>query len=90
MDFNQLNIATAVFLRQLRMFSEQNKLQINEQTAELFMDVVQNVEQLTEAAEMVPVKSEDSTDFLLDLNEKHFDLKQYIMCRMCIVSSIKL
>lgn len=87
MDINQLNIASAVFLRQLRMFSERNKtIQINEQTAENFMDIVQSIEQLTATAEMIPVKTESPIDFLFNLNEKHFDLRQYIMCRMCIVS----
>lgn len=86
MDINQINTATAVYLRQLRMFSEQNTIQINEQTAELFMDVVQSIDQLTEIAEITPVKTENSTDFLMDLNKNHFDLRQYIMCRLCIVS----
>lgn len=86
MDINQINIATAVFLRQLRMFSEQNTIQINEQTAELFMGVVQSIDHLIATAQMNPIKTENITDFLLDLNENHFDLRQYIMCRLCIVS----
>lgn len=87
MDINQLNIASAVFLRQLRMFSEQNKIaQINEQTAEIFMDIVQSIDELTATAQMIPVKTESRIDFLFNLNEKHFDLRQYILCRMCIVS----
>lgn len=85
MDINQLNIASAVFLRQLRIFSEHNKT-INGQTAELFMDIVQSIDELTGAAQMTPVKTESRTDFLFNLNEKHFDLRQYIMCRLCIVS----
>lgn len=90
MDISQLNIATTIFLRQLRLFSEQNIVQINEKSAELFMDVIQNIEQLIATSHMIPVKDEFSTDFLLNLNEKQFDLKQYIMCRMCNVSETKL
>lgn len=91
MDINQLNMATAAFLRQLRMFSERNSLQITEQSTELFMDVVQSVEQLIASAKIVvPIADEESHDFLLNLNEKHFDLRQYIICRMCSVSETEL
>lgn len=86
MDINQLNISTAVFLRQLRMFSEHKTIQINDQTAELFMDIVQSIDELIASAQIIPVKTESNVDFLFNLNEKHFDLRQYIMCRMCIVS----
>lgn len=86
MDIKQLNIETGIFLRQLRLFSQQNSIQVNENTAELFMDVVQTIDQIIGSAEMVPAKNSDSIKFLSDLNEQQFDLRQNIMCRLCIVS----
>lgn len=85
MDVNQINIEVAVFLKRLRMFSEQNNAQINEKTAEMLLDIVVNIDKLIANAEMISPTSSSNVDFVFDLNEQHFDLRHYIMCRLCIV-----
>lgn len=88
MDVNQLNIETGVFLRRLRQFSAQNCIQIDEKTTEMFMEMVFLIDKLIASAEHVPTKPNEFLDFLFDLNEQHFDFRQYIMCRLCIVSCL--
>lgn len=85
MDVNQINIEVAVFLKQLRIFSEQNNTQIDEKTAEMLLDIVVNIDKLIANAEMVRTISSDNVNFVFDLNEQHFDLRHYIMCRLCSV-----
>lgn len=89
MDINQLNIETGVFMRRLRLFSAQNCKQIDEKTIEMFMEMMLLIDKLMASAEHVPTKRNECLDFLLDLNEQHFDFRQYIMCRLCIVSSLE-
>lgn len=86
MDINQLNIEAGIFLRRLRMFSEQESIQINENTTELFVDIIRSVDKLMARGDMNPTSS-DCLDFLFNLDGQQFDLRQYFMCRLCIVSS---
>lgn len=86
MDANQINIEIASFLRRLRMYSEQKNLQINDKTAEMLFDVVLNIDKMIANAEMVTTTEPNNANFIFDLNEKEFDLRQYIMCRLCVVS----
>lgn len=86
MDVHQLNVEIGIFLRQMQMQSRQGNIQINEKTAELLVEVISCIDQLTANAEMVPTVNKDSVDYLFDLNEDQFDLRHYIMCRLCVVS----
>lgn len=85
MDINQVNIEIAVFLRRLRMYSEQKNLQISDKTAEMLLDVVLNIDKLMANAEMVATTGPNTANYIFDLNDKEFDLRQYIMCRLCVV-----
>lgn len=67
MDINRFNILTTTFLRQLRMFSEQNSIQINEHTIELLTNVVQSIDQFVATAEVIPTKK-NSDNFQLNVS----------------------
>ncbi|XP_031636300.1 uncharacterized protein LOC116349147 [Contarinia nasturtii] len=84
MDINQINIEIGVFLKRLRMYSDRKNVQINDKTAELLLDVVVSVDKLIANAEMIPKTGDDNTKFIFDLNDQQFDLRQYIMCRLCV------
>lgn len=88
MDVDQFNIEIGVFLRRLRIFSEQKNAQINEKTAELLLDAILYIDKLIATADMIQTKTtdQDCVEFLSDLNDQQFELRQYIMCRLCIVS----
>lgn len=86
MDINQLNIETAIFLRRLRMFSEQKDQQLNGKTTELFVDIIRSVDKLMAAGDMAHTERNDNLDFLFNLDGKQFDVRQHVMCRLCIVS----
>lgn len=70
MDINRFNIETTTYLRELRMFSEQNSIQINEHTTDLLMDVVQSIDQLIANAEIIPTnnKNNKNNDFQLNVS----------------------
>lgn len=89
MDINQLNIEIGVFIRRLRLYSERKNVKVDEKTAELLMDVVILIDKVIANSEIIP-KTNDDINFLFDLNEQQFDLRQYIMCRLCAVSYSKL
>lgn len=87
MNVNQLNIETAIYLRRLRSFMEQNStIQINGKTTELFVDIIQSIDKLMATGDMTQTDRNDSLDFLSHLDGQHFDLRQHFMCRLCIVS----
>ena len=86
MEVDQLNIEIGVFLKRLRMYSQRKNVQINEKTAELLLDTILHIDKLIANAEMIPTTEQDGVKFLFDLNDQQFDLRQYIMCRLCIVS----
>lgn len=86
MDINQFNIEVGVFLRRLRLFSEQKNVHVNEKTAEMFMDMVLIIDKLIANSEIRPTTDDEGVNLIFDLNERDFDIRQYIMCRMCIVS----
>lgn len=85
MDTNQINIEIAVFLRRLRMYSEQKNLQISDKTTEMLFHIILNIDKLMANAEIVTTSEPNNANFIFDLNEKQFDLRQYIMCRLCVV-----
>lgn len=68
MDIIELNIEITTFLRQLRTFSEQNTVQINEETNELLLNVVQSIEQLIATAEIIPIRNKNNTDFVSNVS----------------------
>ncbi|XP_055315788.1 G-rich sequence factor 1-like [Sitodiplosis mosellana] len=84
MDVEQLNIEIGVFLKRLRMYSERKNAQINEKTVELLSDAVLHIDYLITNAEIIATAEHDSVKFLFDLNEQQFDLRQYIVCRLCV------
>lgn len=86
MDVNQFNIEIGVFLRRLRLYSDRENMQINEKTAELLLDAVLYIDKVIANAEMTPDTGNSNVNFLFDLDEQQFDLRQYIMCRPCVVS----
>lgn len=86
MDINQFNIEIGVFLRRLRLYSKQKSIKINEKTVELLVDTVDWIDKLIGNSEMISNTDHDNVNFLFDLNEQQFDLRQYIMCRLCVVS----
>lgn len=78
-----MNIEIAVFLRRLRMFSEQKK--INDKTTQMLFHIILDIDKLMANAEIVTTSEPNNVNFIFDLNEKQFDLRQYIMCRLCVV-----
>lgn len=88
MDINQLNIDTAIFLRRLRLFSEQKDLQLNGKTTELFMDIIQSIDKLMATTDLANAERNDCLDFLFNLDGQQFDVRQHVMCRLCIVSGL--
>lgn len=68
MDINRFNIETTTYLRQVRMFSEQNSIQINEDTIELLTNVVQSIDQLIATAEVIPAKNKNNNNFSLNVS----------------------
>lgn len=62
MDINRLNIEATKFLRELCLYSEQNTLQIDGQTAEVLVEVIQSIDQLIAAPEILS-QNGNSTNF---------------------------
>lgn len=85
MDINQFNIEIGVFLRQLRSYSEQEMVKINDTTMELLLDAVDTIDKLIAISTNVPNTDQKNVNFLFGLNGQQFDLRQYIMCRLCAV-----
>lgn len=86
MDIHQFNIEIGVFLRRLRLYSKQESIKINEETVKLLVDAVDCIDKLIGNSEKISNTNHDNVNFLFDLNEQQFDLRQYIMCRLCVVS----
>lgn len=86
MDINQFNLEMGVFLRRLRMFSDQDRPQINEKTTEMLMDMILIIDKLIANSETVPTSDNQSVNFLFNLDEQNFDFRLHVMCRLCIVS----
>lgn len=86
MEINQFNIEIGVFLRRLRLYSDRKMVKVNEKTHALLLDTIDCIDKLIANSEMDGADTNNNNvDFLFDLNEQHFDLRQYIMCRLCIV-----
>lgn len=51
----------------------------------LLMDAIYSINRLVDKADTVDVQ-ENSIDHLDDLDERHYDVRHNIMCRMCFVS----
>lgn len=86
MEIDQFNIEIGVFLRRLRLYSDRETAKVNEKTHALLLDTIDCIDKLIANSEMVGADTNNNNvDFLFDLNEQHFDLRQYIMCRLCIV-----
>lgn len=89
MNINQFNIELGIFLRRFRSFSAQNSIQIDDKSIEMFSEMVMLLDKVIASADHVPTENNECLDFLFDLNDQHFDFRQYIMCRLCIVNSCK-
>lgn len=75
----------AVFLKQLKAFRAKDDVQLGQTTVALLMDTVSMIDELTTNRNLNEFIKESGVDFLLNLNKQHFELRQYIMCRLCLV-----
>lgn len=75
----------SIFLRHLKYYGSKKHFQINEKTMELLMDAI---DALISNAKLNDACKQNCVDFLFDLDENHYELRQCIMCRLCLVSEI--
>lgn len=86
MDINKLNIQIGVFVRQLRSCSNQKLIEINDKTVDLLMEITRLSDKLMANAKVTPRTDNDNVNFIFDLDETHFEIRQFITCRLCAVS----
>lgn len=70
----------------MRSFAEQDDVQIGEKTTKLLLDAVSYIDQLVSKSTEIHLPNEDDADFLKQLDQRNYELRQNIMCRQCIVS----
>lgn len=81
----------AVFLKDLRSICKQKDVAINGKTCDLLLETVSCIETLIGNVKLQDTPSdENEVDFIFDLNEQHFKIRTYILCRLCPVSRILL
>lgn len=80
---DSLNIEINVFLRHLRTYADKKKYRINDKTIELLMNTI---DKFIANAEIDNDSDQQNIDFLSNLNENNYEIRQYIMCRLCSVS----
>lgn len=81
-----MNLEAGVFLRNLRAYSNRQSVYINDKTVALLSDIVSYIDELVHKANMFGIQHENNIEFLDDLDERHYELRRNIMCRLCIVS----
>lgn len=86
MQIDSFNVNLAVFLKHLRLLSERNDIVINEKTCNLLIEAVYSIDRVIANATIDESSDKNDIDFVLDLNEKQFKLRPYIICRLCSVS----
>lgn len=85
MDVQQLNTGIGIFVRQLRLM-KQNQHKIDDNTVELFMHAIRSIDELIEYAPRITAPDNSNINFLFNLNEREFELKQKIRCKLCLVN----
>lgn len=86
LQIDSFNVNLAVFLKHLRLLSERNDIVINEKTCNLLIEAVYSIDRVIANATIDESSDKNDIDFVLDLNEKQFKLRPYIICRLCSVS----
>lgn len=80
-----MNVELGVFLHNLRSLTADENGKLGNKTVELLMEIVDYIDELVAKRLTVDVPNEANVDFLKVLNTRHFELRQSIMCRLCIV-----
>lgn len=73
-----------VFLRIMRSYISRTDVAIGKKTVDLLLEVLSCIEDL--GVKVVDIQNETDADFLNGLDERDYELRRNIMCRLCIVS----
>lgn len=68
----------------MRSYISRKDVAIGNKTADLLLEVVSCIEELGD--KVVNIPNESDADFLNGLDERDYELRRNIMCRLCIVS----
>ncbi|XP_055326666.1 G-rich sequence factor 1-like isoform X2 [Sitodiplosis mosellana] len=82
---NSLNVEVGVFLRNINAYTNRKDACIGNQTVALLIDAISCIDKLVNTAKIADeMMNETSIDFLDNLDERYFELRRNIVCRMCI------
>lgn len=85
---NTFNVEIAIFLRAIRGHINNSGSTINNKTQELLGELVSSIDDLAHNAKVINVPNNIDVDFLNDLDDRYYGLRQNIICRLCLVSMI--
>ncbi|XP_031626613.1 uncharacterized protein LOC116342931 [Contarinia nasturtii] len=82
---SSLSFEVSIFLRNLRAYANQTNLQIDRKTSGMLSDTLKCVGDLLANSTVVnSAHGSNEMDFLFDLDERCFELRRNIVCRLCI------
>lgn len=79
----------ALFLKQLKLFGKKENVQVGKKTMDLLAATVTSIDELIDKALINDAIVGENVDFLFNLDAKHFELRPYIICRLCPVRNKK-
>lgn len=75
-----------VFLRNIRAYTNRKDARISNKTVALLLDAVSCIDKLVSTVNVADdVMNEIGIEFLENLDDRYYELRQSIVCRMCIV-----
>lgn len=85
---NTFNVEIAIFLRAIRGYINNSGGIISNKTQKLLDELVSSIGDLAHDAKVIDVPNDTNVDFLKDLDDQFYALRQNIICRLCLVSMI--
>ena len=81
-----MNVEIGVFLRNIRSYTNRKDARISNKTVALLLDAVSCIDKLVNTVKVADeMVNEIGIEFLENLDERYYELRQNIVCRMCIV-----
>lgn len=83
---NSFNVNLAIFLSQLRSYSEREGVPIDRNTVDMLSEAVYTIDRIVSNTNPKPPTENDSVDFIFNLETESYKIRPYIVCRLCSVS----
>lgn len=77
----------AIFLSQIRSFTQRKGIEIDENALGMLSSAIFTIDTIISNATIKPTDEKDNVDFIFNLDSNVFNVRPYITCGSCMVSS---